>query len=273
VVLKETRKLKSSKGRYTGLVHVHSRYSHDGKLSTEELKRMAVADGHSFILISDHCEDLDLRRCGELIGECEKQSDAGFVMVAGIEFHNQGIAVFGLERAAPGQEDPTRALEESLTGRTFNVLVHPRGRKSEIVDAMMRRMHAVEIWNVKADGGRFPSARRIRLWRGWREKYGLKAIFGTDFHGMKERTGVHVEVELDVLSREGLMEALRAGEYRMYNREKEWDPENMSPKEMWAVKGYGLFRGVAIGAYRRAKVLMPAGLRRRGKKMVDGEGP
>ena len=53
------------------LLHAHTTYSHDGRLSPQELAALARSKGFDAVLVSDHYEDLDEDSYGRLDRECE----------------------------------------------------------------------------------------------------------------------------------------------------------------------------------------------------------
>ncbi len=68
-----------------GVLHVHSNVSPDSTLPLEYIQRFFKARGHSFVLLTEHAEDLTPTSYAEFTQRCAALSDDAFVMVPGLE--------------------------------------------------------------------------------------------------------------------------------------------------------------------------------------------
>src|SRR5690606_27132580 len=87
----------------TGIVHVHSEYSHDGRDTLGHLARLSARRGIGFVGLTDHAEDLDAGRFAECLGHCAEASRLGARLIPGLEFRFAGypglhLLAFGLAR-------------------------------------------------------------------------------------------------------------------------------------------------------------------------------
>ena len=97
----------------TGIVHVHSDYSHDGRDSLEELQAFASARGITFVGLTEHAEDFDAARFDQYREHCGRASADGVRLIPGLEFRFEGFP--GLHLLALG----LRAWIEPRTPQNF----------------------------------------------------------------------------------------------------------------------------------------------------------
>ena len=98
-----------------GVVHVHTSYSRDGKLSLHELKEKCRNEGIKFVFISDHAEDLDPFQYDILKQECEELSSELLCFVPGLEFDClDGLHILGFNLSILSKD-----LQMSSDGRLY----------------------------------------------------------------------------------------------------------------------------------------------------------
>src|ERR1700757_1384245 len=68
-----------------GALHVHSTYS-DGEFTLTELREIYLAEGCSFVCMTDHAEHLDCSTLLAYVEECQARSDDKLRFVAGLEY-------------------------------------------------------------------------------------------------------------------------------------------------------------------------------------------
>ncbi|HEX5385827.1 MAG TPA: PHP domain-containing protein [Gemmatimonadales bacterium] len=218
--------------RRTGILHVHSTYSHDGRDSIARLRALALTRGIGFVGLTDHAEDLDAQRFAELCRECREQSDSAVRIIPGLEFRFAGfrglhLLAFGLrEWIAPATPEEFVALARSRAD--FLALAHPKLCRAEPPRTVLTGVDAVEVWNAAYNTRYLPDPKAIALLRRIRrERTNVVGFAGLDQHdGSNDR---QTRVVLDRPDAEPLDE-LRAGRFTNEGRTMRfsgataWDP-------------------------------------------------
>jgi len=255
---------------FKGVVHLHSTYSHDATLSLPTVRDLLKGRGYHFGLMAEHHEDLDEGTLAEFIDACADLSDEGFLLIPGIEFHTRCLAACGVTMPAAFGPGEAERLANCYTEGTFNVLVHPSGVASLPDVALLRKVDAVEVWNVKADGGRYPAGRRIALWKRLRREYDVHPVVGIDLHDESQLASVHVRLTLPELTTPAVLSAMKAGDYRLYHGDRVC-PVDVLPFGMkLGMLGNGVMRTTAGGLRRMLGWALPRGLRKRIRMRLDG---
>ena len=68
-----------------GILHCHSTYSYDAKLSLPELKKLLQKKGLSFACMTEHTDELTKERAVAFVEECRSLSDGSFIFIPGFE--------------------------------------------------------------------------------------------------------------------------------------------------------------------------------------------
>ena len=256
---------------FSGLVHLHSTYSRDGSLSLAEIRGRMKAGGYRFALMAEHAEDLDGKTLANFIAECRALSDADALLIPGVEFHDRCVATCGLTRPVRFDGDEAERLAACLAEDTFNVLVHPSGaRPMPAAGGGLDRVHAVEVWNVKADGGRYPSLKRIAAWKRLRRTRDVHPIVAIDLHDARQFISLTVEVEADELTADAVLTAMKAGRYRLRRGDRTWDVDRLPLMLRTKMRANALVRAVAAGLRKALGRVVPKRLRRSVKALIDG---
>lgn len=256
---------------FRGLTHVHSTYSFDGQLSLSQMKKLFRNQGYHFVLMSEHIEGLSTHEFSCFLDECDQLSDEGFIFAPGLEFHAECISINGLKRPLQKMAKGRKQLmEECLDHDTFNIFVHPSLRRSLPNDKMLEKIHAIEVWNAKYDGARYPSPQNIRIWRKHCGHQKLTPVFGVDFHETNQLVPIYMSVELEHLSADGVMAAFKAGKYSLHYREKLFDPAKFPSTMRASMLAYWVVRHIAVRSYRTVSKLVPDSLNRRLKAWING---
>ena len=255
---------------FKGSIHIHSTYSFDGSLNLARLRDAYVSHGFDFLILSEHQEDFSPQRYKELVSTCKSLTRADFLLIPGLEFHNEAVAVHGLYEY-PG--DGLTMLEFLTLARSqgaFNVLVHPSNLSKLPPRDILQQLHAVEVWNVRYDGSRFPSLRNLFIWRCLSRKYALSPIFGIDFHKKEGIGTTWLQVGLDTLSSKDLLNALRNNHFKLFSGSGEWHMESLQRSRLFKICVYYYTRWFAIRFYKRMRHILPNGLTNSLKKRVNG---
>jgi hypothetical protein len=207
-------------GGPTGIVHVHSDYSHDGHDTLEELQAFASKRGIAFVGLTEHAEDFDAARFDQYREHCVRASGDGVRLIPGLEFRFEGFP--GLHLLALGVEawiEPRTpqefvALASGVSG--FSIVAHPRLARYRVPAEVAAAIDSIEVWNAGYDTRYLPDPEAIRLLR---ELQGtnprLVGIAGLDQHDA--RNDRETRVVLDAPSTDPLGE-LRAGRFKNVGR-------------------------------------------------------
>lgn len=255
---------------YKGSIHIHSTYSFDGTLSLERLRDSYAASGFDFLILSEHREDFSPVGYKELVSTCDALSRNDFLLVPGLEFHSEAIAVHGLREYPEDSLPMSNFLAHTRAKGTFNVLVHPSNLRNLPPKEILLQLHAVEVWNVRYDGSRFPSFRNLTIWRRLSRNFPLASIFGIDFHKKEGIGTTWVQVDLENLSSENLLDTLRKGHFSLFSGSGEWHMESLHGKQLFEICVYHYMRWFAIRFYKKMRHLLPDTLIHFLKKLVNG---
>jgi len=130
------------------LLHAHTTYSHDGRLSPQDLASLAMSKGFDAVLISDHYEDLDEDSFNRLVRDCEVIDTC--ILVPGYEkdwagFH---LCAFGVYRWIEDDAVEGWSLKVREAGGIV-CLAHPGRYRHKVPESVLSVCDAVEIWNSK----------------------------------------------------------------------------------------------------------------------------
>ena len=209
----------------TGIVHIHSSYSHDGRDTLEELRAFATARGIGFIAMSDHAEDFTSTRFAKFVRHCSSVSDSRLMVIPGLEYRFPGLP--GLHLLAFGLRDwiTPRTPEEFIAQATprcgMTVLAHPVLARHQVPETVSAGIQAVEVWNAAYNTRYLPDPRSVEIVHQIRRRRPeVVAMAGLDQHDA--RNDRELRVVLDRASDDPLAE-LRAGRFRNVGRTLQFD--------------------------------------------------
>ena len=172
-----------------GIFHAHSGYSHDGKLSLEEIGRFLRNQHLDCVFLSEHYEDFDeikMRSFEREVDLMNRKSDFLFIPGFEINFKEVHILVFGLKEYKKFDSISIffdyLKKNKSLT----TILAHPtKIRHRELLKYSIEHTDGFEIWNRKQDGKYFNYSflKKIRDFDNIDNKI---KILGLDFHESKD---------------------------------------------------------------------------------------
>ena len=207
-------------GLYKGVMHVHSTYSYDGKLTLDEIAGYATERGYDFIALSEHSEDLNSEIMPEYIKDCQKASSERCLLIPGVEFsceNNLHILGYGMN-VFTDSIDPFTVSEFITNNHGVAVIAHPSRYNYEIPPLLACRVHGIEIWNSAYDGRFIPNDRSIELLLNSKNGDTLPFAFaGLDFHRPHNRKNVEIIVECDGFNSEYLLSSLKIGNFSIVN--------------------------------------------------------
>jgi hypothetical protein len=207
-----------------GIIHCHSTYSYDAKLTLKELRDFAVSSGIQFICMTEHVDEMTKESAEAFVRECEALSDDTFRFIPGFEVPYRSVEngthshvlMIGA-RSFFGNYAPTiEELRPWTTSASFVVLAHPVRNQFLVDDGLLSEIHALEVWNQQYEGKRVPRTRSLRLFAYLRKmKPELRMTGGVDFHRREHMGGPFVTLPISTLSEDAILEALRQGTYRI----------------------------------------------------------
>ncbi len=206
--------------RPRGIVHIHTTYSSDGRLTPADVAGLCRERGLSFAAIADHAEDVDAAALSRLVRDCEEQSDDGLLLIPGLEHRYQrGVHVLALgqDRVVNG-ESRLDALMTLATAGCGLVAAHCVVG-DHLPDSLLQMLTAVEIWNVSRHTRYLPASGCMAAYRRWATKYPrLYAIGGLDMHVGCE-WGCEVEIQGPCgLTINDVLAALKRGRFSTQGR-------------------------------------------------------
>ena len=253
-----------------GLVHVHSSFSFDGKLSLKQLHDLAHSNGCQFVLLTEHIETLKRSDLEKLIAECEQQSDENCLLIPGLEIEDQCLLFLGMTMPVD-TTDYEGTRDQLIKSGVFVVLAHPHRCKRAFSLPELKGIDAIEVWNVKDDGFRAPGYVGWKLWNQTRNSTELQpaAIAGLDFHSMENYRPLVIEVEVSSLTLGSIMERLHQREFLIRRAGKIFNPGAVTK---WQ-RLIGLLTWMMRCLYAKLRgkhQLVPFALRKHIKKAIKG---
>lgn len=198
-----------------GALHAHSTYS-DGEFSLEELRRTFVAEGCSFLCMTDHAEYFDQQSIARYITECESLSDETFCLVPGLEYrcsrdmHILGYCATSLTEST----DPEEVIRHIGAQGAVSVIAHPKDDSFAWIESFATLPMGIETWNSKYDGQSAPRPRTFALLQRLQKRAPkMHAFYGQDLHWKKQFRGLQVVLDCDSGEPAAIRAALAAGEY------------------------------------------------------------
>ena len=201
--------------KITGVMHVHSTYSYDGKESIASLRDLFLSAGHSFCFVTEHTDFLTSEKAALFVQECKALTTGSFVFSPGFEvpYRNAHILMYG-SSVFLGQKADAQMLMEWSEHAEFTVLAHPV-RNNFVLDGVMKEViDGVEIWNAQYDGKLVPRTRAVKLYEQLeRTNKNLLATGGLDFHRIEHLDAPYVTLEVTALTASEIITTLKSGAY------------------------------------------------------------
>jgi len=198
-----------------GALHIHSTYS-DGEFTLAELRQIFLAEGCSFVCMTDHAEYFDEARLQVYSEECGSLSDDKLRFVVGLEYecekrmHILGYGANALARS----KDPQSVIRDIDAQGAVSVIAHPKDEFFPWIESFETLPRGIETWNSKYDGRYAPRPDTFALLRKLVERgANMHAFYGQDLHWKKQFRGLFVELECESLQPAGVIRALVEGKF------------------------------------------------------------
>jgi hypothetical protein len=199
----------------TGALHAHSTYS-DGEFTLPELREIFLAEGCSFLCMTDHAEYFDGQSIQRYVSECESLSDKNFLLLAGLEYrcernmHILGYCATKLTQSA----DPQEVIRHIGSQGAVSVIAHPKSDSFDWIESFDTLPLGIETWNTKYDGRYAPRSGTFALLQRLKQRAPeMHAFYGQDLHWKKQFRGLRVVLHCDSTEPAAIVATLAAGEY------------------------------------------------------------
>lgn len=203
-----------------GIVHVHTTYSYDGKVSLKELRDFLLERGISFCFVTEHTDFLTREQAQLFVQECRALSGSQFVFIPGFEvpYKDAHVLLLATELFLAQTADAS-VLTQWAQSAGLTLLAHPVRNKFMVDDTLLSVIDGVEVWNQQYEGKKVPRPHSVALLQTLQEKKpALVATGGIDFH-RKEHFGSPVyTVEVEHLTQEAIVSAFKDGAYVFGNK-------------------------------------------------------
>ncbi len=207
----------------TGVMHMHSTHSYDGKMSLVELKELLQENGVSFCCMTEHTDKLDKESAETFVNECRELSDESFLFIPGFEVPYQRAHVLQIGATEfLGQYADAAKLKEWRAVSPLVVLAHPVRNRFVVDEVLASVIDGVEIWNQQYEGKRYPRFRSRALYRTLAQNNEkLLATGGIDLHRKEHFSAPLISLEADSLSNESVLAAIKQGRFTTQGKEIE----------------------------------------------------
>ena len=198
-----------------GAMHAHSTHS-DGEFTLEELRRISLEQGCSFLCITDHAEYFDGEILPNYMHELQRLSDHDFCFVMGLEYRcEREMHILGYGASVlSSSTDPQTIIHHIESQSAISVIAHPKNEFFPWIEGFEALPYGIEVWNSKYDGRYAPRPGTFALLQRLRQRVpGMHAFYGQDLHWKKQFRGLCVEVECETLNPSAILAALAAGKY------------------------------------------------------------
>lgn len=206
-----------------GVIHIHSTYSYDGKASLQSLRDFLIAKGIHFCCLTEHTDKMTVEEARVFVQECKSLSGSQFLFIPGYEvpYKKAHILLIGAEVFFSQFADATM-LQTWSSKSALTILAHPVRNSFKVDQEMENVLDGVEIWNQQYDGKLVPRPRSKKLLRRLQQKSPtLLAMGGLDFHRVEHFGSPLYTLELDHLTQDAVLRAIKEGQYSFGTRSVE----------------------------------------------------
>lgn len=199
-----------------GIIHCHSTYSYDAKLSLSSIRQLCIAHNIQFVCMTEHTDELTKEKASAFIEECTRLSDATFRFIPGFEvpYEHTHILLIGARSFQSTHAADIDSLRAWTRETPFVVLAHPVRNHFIVADDLLHELDALEVWNQQYEGKRVPRTRSLALFELLRKKKSeLIAVGGIDLHRIEHFGAPVVTLDIEALDETRIIEKLRTGAF------------------------------------------------------------
>jgi len=222
-----------------GALHVHSTYS-DGEFTVAELRQVYLAQGCSFVCITDHAEYFDAESIGACVQDLQRNSDREFFFVPGLEYRcDREMHILGYGATAlASTTDPQSIIHYIASQGATSVIAHPKDEFFPWIEEFQTLPHGIETWNSKYDGRHAPRPETFALLRRLQQRAPeMHAFYGQDLHWRQQFRGLWVVIDGDTRDPATILGALAAGRYHGQKNHLQLPSSGILPETMLAEFG------------------------------------
>lgn len=198
-----------------GVIHIHSTYSYDGKESLQSLRDFLMAKGIQFCCLTEHTDKMTIEQARLFVQECKSLSGSQFLFIPGYEvpYKKAHILLIGAE-VFLGQFADATMLQTWSSKSSLTILAHPVRNHFKVDEITEEVLDGIEIWNQQYEGKLVPRQRSKKMLQRLQQKnQKLLAIGGLDFHRREHFGSPLYTLELDHLTQDTVLQALKEGRY------------------------------------------------------------
>lgn len=203
-----------------GIVHCHSRYSYDAKLSLRELRELCISRGVRFVCMTEHTDELDRERAAAFVRECEALSDDRFRFIPGFEvpYRRAHVLMIGMRSFYDHYAANIDALIPWTQEAKFVVLAHPVRNHFVVEPRLLQLIDGLEVWNQQYEGKLVPRVRSLVLFEKLHhEKPMLVATGGVDLHRTEHFGAPLTTLNVDTFTEDAILEKLAMGAFTVHS--------------------------------------------------------
>lgn len=218
-----------------GIIHAHSTYSYDAKLTLRELKELCIKNGVQFVCMTEHVDEMTPERAVEFVRECAALTDEMFCFIPGFEvpYKSAHILMIGMREFLGNYAPTIKVLKEWTDKAPFVVLAHPVRNDFIVEKGLLQEIDALEVWNQQYEGKRVPRTRSILLLEKLREQKPLLiATGGVDFHRTEHFGAPFITLSVESLHEKAIIEKLNTGAFIVSSRESTFYGSLPNSKEL-----------------------------------------
>jgi hypothetical protein len=219
-----------------GAIHIHSTYS-DGEFTLAELRELFLAEGCSFVGMTDHAEYFDAETIKDYFDDCQAHSDERLRFVPGLEYEcekRMHILGYGASRLA-NSLDPQEVIRHIDAQGAISVIAHPKDEFFDWIETFETLPQGVETWNSKYDGRYAPRPGTFVLLQRLRQRRPeMHAFYGQDLHWKKQFHNLFVQVDCQSSQGDEILAALSRGSFSGQKGEFTLPSSGIVPQDLLA---------------------------------------
>jgi predicted metal-dependent phosphoesterase TrpH len=199
-----------------GVLHCHSNYSYDGKLSLLEIKSLCLENGVQFVCMTEHTDELTQEQAKTFVDECKRLSDDSFVFIPGFEvpYGRAHVLMIGATEFLGTYAPDIPALKQWTVRAPFTILAHPVRNRFDVSDELLEEINGLEVWNQQYEGKRVPRTRSLKLYEVLRKKkQTLVATGGIDFHRKEHFGAPLITLNISEFTETAIIEKMKGGAF------------------------------------------------------------
>jgi len=205
----------------TGIFHLHTNYSFDGKSPLQEITNLAKEEGHSFLLLTEHNDDFNNEKMKKFAAECNRLSTDELVVVPGLEINcglDRHILAIGVKKYIK-TASPDEVIGQIKEIGGLVVFPHPGLYQFRTFMKSINSLNGIEVWNSRYDVRYAPNLKSFSLLKDLRKiNPRIYAYGGLDLHSSSNFDALCLKIELLKLSEEEILSSLESGSFKIVRK-------------------------------------------------------